>query len=362
LYVENATIDGVPVRFFYDTASSANFLFSSTVKKLDLSHKLAPFDVHPGPNDALGRGSLTCRLRSQYADESQLFFEFEQSSETGVHGLLGWPFLRTKVFSIDALALRINFLEAVPTEVDPWMRLRIHPDAHGLVAQLPGTSNFILIDTGDYNGVCLDSTTWSKWRRVNPRAPQTLLEFSYAARDAELSIEAWARELHLDSLTITDTPVNMSDAALKDSSSVPGTIASLGLAAIRRLELVVDGPNGWIYLRRRKTPAIPYPHNRAGVIFLPENDGSSRLSAHVIPWTPAYEAGIRQGDIVVRVDGFRFVPDFMDRSNKRYSVTLSRDGREYQTSFTLRDLIGPNVPGLPQAVEEDFLSPGLGKK
>jgi C-terminal processing protease CtpA/Prc len=77
----------------------------------------------------------------------------------------------------------------------------------------------------------------------------------------------------------------------------------LGLEALKRLDLIVDGKHGMAYLRPKQTRSVPGDHNRLGAVFVPRDDQSDDLVAHVLEGSPAFEAGIRNGDVLLSIGG-----------------------------------------------------------
>ena len=106
-------------------------------------------------------------------------------------------------------------------------------------------------------------------------------------------------------------PIGTFDRTIEEAVPVPASlglaardeVANLGMAALKRLDFVVDGKHGIAYLRPKKTSAPPPPHQRIGpsAAFVPRNAQSDDLVAHVANASPAYEAGIRDGDMLVRI-------------------------------------------------------------
>jgi C-terminal processing protease CtpA/Prc len=82
---------------------------------------------------------------------------------------------------------------------------------------------------------------------------------------------------------------------------------------------------------------------------------SEALEAYVLSGTPASEAGIRDGDALLKIDAldttkWRTDPTvlplarFWERSaGTKLTLLLKRDGKELSVTVTLRDLIGPGV-------------------
>ena len=81
-------------------------------------------------------------------------------------------------------------------------------------------------------------------------------------------------------------------------------VADFEFATLKRLDLIVDGEHGLAYLRPLKTPSPPpwFVSGLAPAIFVPRNSHANDLIAHVVDGSPAFEAGIRNGDILFKID------------------------------------------------------------
>jgi C-terminal processing protease CtpA/Prc len=81
----------------------------------------------------------------------------------------------------------------------------------------------------------------------------------------------------------------------------PNYEATLGLFALTRFDIVIDGKNGHLFTRAIRRPKSRYAYNRIGAVFVPRDANSNDLVAHVMEKSAAYRAGIRDGDILVRI-------------------------------------------------------------
>ena len=119
--------------------------------------------------------------------------------------------------------------------------------------------------------------------------------------------------------------------------------ATLGFAALKRLDIVIDGKHGITYLRPKRTPSLPYNHNRLGAVFVPrdlQDNDATTLVAHVVANSPAYEAGIRNGDILLNqeVNG-----TFEQPAGTEVHFKLRRDDKVFKTTAILRNILPPDV-------------------
>ena len=115
--------------------------------------------------------------------------------------------------------------------------------------------------------------------------------------------ESWAEELCLGRLTIRQVPIRKGDPAV-EAMLGHDYEATLGLYALGRLAMVVDAKRHKIYLKTDAAapPAMDYNYNRLGAVFVPKDPNSNDLVAHVVQGSPAYDAGIRNDDILLRVN------------------------------------------------------------
>jgi S1-C subfamily serine protease len=125
---------------------------------------------------------------------------------------------------------------------------------------------------------------------------------------------------------------------------------TLGLAALSRLELIVDGKNSMAYLQSKTTLPPVYPHNRLAAVFVPTVTHTNEAVALVVPGGPAYEAGVRNGDILLQVDEVRVVGwsyNWLSRfgmpAGTKLHLMLQRDGTNFEAVATLRQILPPTA-------------------
>ena len=271
-----------------------------------------------------------------------------------VRSTVGWGNIKNNIFILDAIKDRLTWMTSAPVDLAGWIRTPINSKANALAFDLPAGAGAVAIDTGSPLGVCLTSSKWNEWRTAHPAAPTTLDATVTLGSGLVIEDQCWAQELALGPLTMTDVPVQRANVTQENSVPNSPYLATLGLAALKRLEIIVDGKGGWVYLRPQKSPALSFLHNRLGAVFWLPNDKGSEIVARVAVGTPAYLAGIRDGDMLVKVGSqdmtkLRNNPltDNMSRiwlqpSGTKLELTLRRSGKDFHTTVILRNILSPD--------------------
>jgi hypothetical protein len=353
-----AKVNGKPARFAFDTGAPGYVLFHSGAVRLGLT--LTNVDSRQsGPTKSpFTSYSEMCSMTLQSQTFQTWFWVLDLPTYLGtsMDGVIGWPCVENCVTVIDAKSLTMQRLWHVPMEdTTNWIKLDIQTNSEFLrliVPQPGGKKAIIAIDTGSPQGVKLNPAKWREWKYSHPKQPITLDAGFMPGAGIVVSEESWAKELSLGPLKLTDVPVteaNSVDVAL----GTPDYEATLGLAALKRLDLVVDGAQGVAYLRPKTDAPPEYEHNRCGVVFVPRDAQSDDLTAHVVKNGPAYTAGIRDDDVLLKVDdrdvrNWRHNPDpkintpMSDQpAGSKIQFTLKRGHKTFTTTVVLKDILSP---------------------
>ena len=353
-----AKINGKPARLGFDTGASDVILFRAGAQRLNLKFTapqtnavLAPGQVPLGETEecTLKLWGMKVRTRFGVVDLPDYLHP------TNFDGLIGWGPISRNIVQIDAVELKITFLRDLPKDVSNWTKLQLRADSPILLLETSSgdkTPQILEVDTGDDRGIALAPQKWAEWKTAHPLRPQTLTAFFTPGSGIVVAEEAWAEQLLLGPLILTDVPVSEA-APTQAAFGSPQFVATLGLAALKRLDFVVDGRHGMAYLRCKMTPPSAYEHNRAGVVFVPADSHGPRLVARVLENSPAYEAGVRNEDILLSIDGSDYShlragadlhPNqaFHERpAGSKVTLTLKRDSQTFQATVTLRQILGP---------------------
>ena len=76
---------------------------------------------------------------------------------------------------------------------------------------------------------------------------------------------------------------------------------------------------------------------------------TNQAAAWVVDGSPAYEAGVRNGDVLLQVDEVTvrgWTDDWLSRfympAGTKLKLTLQRDGKIFTTTATLREILQPS--------------------
>ena len=164
--------------------------------------------------------------------------------------------------------------------------------------------------------------------------------------------QAWAETVSFAGLELSGVVVEQADQwSLKRANN--NLVGTLGLAALKRLDLVVDGKHGTVYLRPKTNAPTAVNHNRLGAVFLPVNPTGGERHAHVATLSPAAEAGVCNGDVLLTVDGNdvannREHPEtesglYFAPAGTKHTLTVRRQQATNSMTVELRDTLSPKV-------------------
>ncbi len=353
----DAKINGKPARFIFDTGSPDYYdLFRRSAERLGLSIT----NWSDGNSNSVWR-AYTSKYDLNIGEHSVQVWSWVldlppvAAPATSADGFIGWPAVTNTVLMIDAKNEIIERGAEVPADTNGWIQLPVdrNSDYFHLLVQGPGGKNVVLsIDTGSPSGVLLNPASWKKWKSSHKNLPMTIRTGFMFGSEMKIVEETCAKEISFGPLTLTDVPIS---EAFPIDVEVGGENyeATFGNAALKRLDLIVDAVHGVAYLRPRKEKAPRYSYNRAAAMFLPRDPDlkSQECVAHVMENGPAYMAGVRDGDVLVKINGqeIKSWAEFTEMANdvshlpaeETLSLTLKRGKKVFETKIVLKDFTAP---------------------
>lgn len=220
-----------------------------------------------------------------------------ESLEWGFDAIVGWPGMSRNQLHYD----KTRGIVRLGTDLRPAARkMAAFPTLESNVlvfdAGAKGKPVPVMIDTGWSGGVQLSPDLWKAWRARDPGRPHTLISHFSPSFGLVVMEQVLAPRLEIGSAVFAN--VLVSEAPPSDTRGSVPPQAVLGLAAFANHELLIDGIAGLVRIAPPAGPAAAPAYNRLGATFVP---GS--MAARVAPGSPAAAADIRDGDVLLEIDG-----------------------------------------------------------
>ena len=126
-----------------------------------------------------------------------------------------------------------------------------------------------------------------------------------------------------------------------------GDAGTIGGEFFRRFKVIFDYSRGRIILEKNKHFNEPYKYDASGLFLAAEGANFETLKVlSATENTPAFEAGLRDGDVITTIDGKRASKFSLERirqmftqKGRTFRLTVKRNGNTIKTKIKLRDLI-----------------------
>ena len=135
---------------------------------------------------------------------------------------------------------------------------------------------------------------------------------------------------------------------MSDSSFINGRNGLLGSEILSRFNMIIDFNNEKLYLQPNRYFPVAFSYDRSGITLIASGtDLKKFLIQDVLENSPAYEAGVRTGDEITKINGFtsRFFTlsainsKLQAKIGKTVRLTLRRNGEKIKVKLKLRELI-----------------------
>lgn len=151
--------------------------------------------------------------------------------------------------------------------------------------------------------------------------------------------------LELGGHRLANVVATFPDTAFEDPRGLDSRSGNLGGGVLGRFNVALDHGGSRMFVTPNQRFSNPFEWDMSGLQTEITDAGEIRVAA-ILPDSPAAEAGISPGELVVAVDGEKPVPRTLLRTRERFrepgrelSLTLRRDGRERVVRLTLRRLV-----------------------
>lgn len=283
------------------------------------------------------------------------YFEFEQKVGVDIEGIIGADIFKAYRISInyDTKTIKLSpsspaaprNYEAIPLEV-----YRNKPYINSII-ELSDTTSVpvkLLIDTGAGLALLLHTDTHPDLALPDEVIPGEVgiglggTIAGFLGRVKKLPIGS--HDLQLSGVVTNFQELN-SDLETSQLNARNGII---GNQILRRFQVILDYPQGKLYLKPNKRYKQKFEFDRSGLVLIV---GGKNLNEYyvskVIPNSPAAQAGIIRGDRITAINGTPTVLTTLEgvlqrlkrKSGKKVRFVLSRRGTKMKRHIILRDLI-----------------------
>lgn len=271
---KNLSINGKPVRMVLDTGASSTVLYNTAAKRVGLqfsppSHDASAegFEVFAGIS-----GPALIKAGSQMFTSRIPIFTLPAAARED--GVIGWPDVQDNVLLFDTDHHTVCGVPHFVETTSAWLKLKVRP--HGtLQLEIPlaeGKTGIFLLDTGSPQGIQLCPALWQEFKATHPHTPSAAANhFSWST--GSFSVQSmWADEIKLGALSLTGVPVESMPsnqvAWFRKANPEADAFGVIGMAAVARMDLVVDAKNNTAYLKPKPPSAEP---QTAGLWSVAEN-------------------------------------------------------------------------------------------
>jgi hypothetical protein len=346
------------VHFAFDTGASKTGIWRSVANRLNLKIQNPPANYVPIAGKTIAGKTEKCRLEllGNILQTGIMVFDLPYDLQPDCDGVVGWTWLIEARYEMNARWGSLKAVSDSPNQAEGWLKCPIKTNSDILRLEMPVRDSPPLImevDTGSERGICLNARLWQEWLAKSTNHAVTLDSYYFPSVGFVVCKEGWASELHEGALNLTKVPVAEASPMELSIGGPEQCDIIIGMAALRRLDFVVDGPNQVAFLRPTKqfTPSRSYNYNRLGAAFVPRDAKSDDIVAAVLERTPAYEAGLRNGDVLLKIDGlevegWRTNTSVLARIwapvGTQLELTLRRNAETFKTKVKLRDIVTSN--------------------
>ena len=348
-WATEGSINGRPARLVLDTGVSFPLAMQRrTMPDFELELDAAR-PIEPSMEGVVAGFSKAARiaLPPAYEAEDAVFAILEDGPEAlqwDLDAIIGWPGMsgnRLHYSGTGGIRMSGHEMEVAPSGWAAFAMLDsnvLEFDAGGADAPLP-----VLIDTGWSGGVQLSPALWQAWRARHTERPHTLISTFSPAFGLVTMEQVLADRIEIGGLVLHN--VLVSEAPPSDARGSVEPEAVLGLAAFANHELLIDGPARKVRVAPVGAALVKPLYNRLGATFVP-----GTMAARVAPGSPAGAADVRNGDVLLAIDGLA-PPDYAAKLTTHgvweqpagivVTLTLDRAGSRITRRVVLEDFLDP---------------------
>ena len=264
------------------------------------------------------------------------------------NGLIGYELFKRFVVRIDYDLKKMTLFDAktwVPDNAGvavPFVFNGTVPEVEGSIGGIPASFD---IDTGSRASVGLNSPFVQKFALRAELRPSIEAVTGWGLGGPTRGTVARAKRLMLGQVAVDDVVVDMSLQRL-GATAQTSPAGNIGSGLLKRYVVTFDYAKQRVFLAPHAHSAVREAYDRSGVWINGDRNGF-RVDA-VVAGSPAFEAGLRERDVIVAVEGVRalslLLSDVRDRlrdgaSGSEVRLKVITGGSTRDVTIKLRDMI-----------------------
>jgi predicted aspartyl protease len=263
-------------------------------------------------------------------------------------GLIGREIFRQLIVTIDYANSQLTFTQPAVftapkdgTEVALSMRRGAIPN---ITAAINGHSGSFDVDAGAGGSLTM-TQAFAQSSGLDKEFSNTLsVEIGRGVGGPMMGTVGRGRTLQIGNLQLNNLLVSVAGPG-GGVFAQPDLAGNIGAEILKRFTVTLDVPDSKLFLQPNAAFSAPFIYNRAGLSVLPAGD--QWTVASIVPNSPAAQAGVMAGDVVISVNG-RAPADlganglhdaWYAAPGTVVQLVLERNGLRLTKSLTLRDLI-----------------------
>jgi hypothetical protein len=328
-----------PFPFVLDTASPPTIIDSDLAKELEI--KLAPMGQVGGAGEGSTPASMAEHVTLEFGGISierpmmmavAINRRLRGFSGMEVRGLIGNDWVTKRVVAIDYEAKKLRVYDGegwdykgegtvVPTRIRSYTLVNgaVTPPGEG-AEEIPVR---FAIDTGAGLSAALNTPLVNRHKLLELETPMVETIVGYGLGGAVMHHVARFAKLTLGDAAIENPIVTLSQdkGGALAMTQFEGII---GFEVLSKFTVTFDGPRHRMILEKNASYARPMETDMSGMVLAGDGEGGRLRVMHLVEGMPAAAAGVKLGDVLVRLDGKAVTAEDRDRVRE----LLRRDGQE----------------------------------